>query len=199
MHSRLISIILIGLAAGGLAAWLIVSGPNDGVPATETTGQALIGGPFSLIDHTGKRVTEKDFLGRKTLVYFGFTSCPDVCPTGLQAIAAALDQLGAKGEAITPLFITVDAERDTPAKMSEYVKSFHPRLVGLTGSPGEVAAAAKAYRVYYNKVADPKTPGAYSVDHVALFYLMDEKGVFVRHFTHPIEATKLAAELAKSL
>ena len=165
----------------------------------QSTGKALIGGPFSLVDHTGRRVTDKDFLGKKTLVYFGFTSCPDICPSGLQVMAAALDALGRKGDVITPLFITVDAERDTPEKLSQYVQSFHPRLIGLTGTPDEVTAAAKAYRVYFKKVADEKVPASYSVDHSSFFYLMDEQGQFVRHFAFPIDAATLAAELAKSL
>lgn len=200
MRLRLLVISLCGLVVGSFLAWQLLSSPPTAAPpVTQTTGKALIGGPFSLVDHTGKRVTDRDFRGRKTLVYFGFTSCPDVCPSGLQAISAALDLLGPKGEVITPLFISVDPDRDTPAKLAEYVKSFHPRLVGLTGSPEEIAATAKAYRVYYKKVPDQATPGAYSVDHTSFLYLMDENGEFVRHFTHPLDPGKLAAELAKSL
>lgn len=198
MNSRIIAVVIAGLAAGGLTAW--IAAPHTPEPPTATaTGKALIGGPFSLVDHNGKRVTDRDFRGRKMLVFFGFTSCPDICPSGLQVITAALDELGKKGDSITPVLITVDPERDTPAKLAEYVKNFHPRLVGLTGTTEEVAAAAKAYRVYFRKAPDETTPGAYSVDHTAFMYLMDEEGVFVRHFAHPIEAPKLAAELAKSL
>ena len=200
MRPRLLVVSLCGLALGAFLGWLLVSNPGTGVPATsQSTGKALIGGPFSLVDHTGKRVTDRDFRGRKTLVYFGFTSCPDVCPSGLQAIAAALDSLGARAGNVTPLFITLDPDRDTPAKLAEYVKSFHPRLVGLTGSAEDIAAAAKAYRVYYKKIPDPITPGAYSVDHTSFLYLMDENGEFIRPFTHPADASKLAVELAKSL
>ena len=198
MFSRLTVIAALALVAGGLAAWILRTG-QESLPPTEVTGKAIVGGPFSLVDQTGRRVTDKDFRGKKMLVYFGFTSCPDVCPAGLQVIAAALDRLGPKAEAITPIFITVDPERDTPAKMAEYVKSFHPRLVGLTGTADEVNAVAKAYRVYFKKIPDEKTPDAYSVDHTSIMYLMDENGGFVRHFSYPIEASQLVAELAKYL
>ncbi|MGQ0673978.1 MAG: SCO family protein [Hyphomicrobium sp.] len=199
MRSKLLLIVLLGLGLGGLAALVSTDGGPGTATAVQSTGKALIGGPFSLVDQTGKRVTDQDFKGRKTLVFFGFTSCPDICPTGLAAMAAALDALGEKAESLTPIFITVDPERDTPAKMAEYVKSFHPRLIGLTGTPEEVAAATRTYRVYARKVPDPATPGSYSVDHSSFFYLMDESGAYIRHFTHSTDGAKLAAELAKSL
>ena len=192
----LLLVIAAGALAGGLAAVTLLPGSPQG---TASSGKALIGGPFSLVDQTGKRVSDTDFRGRKMLVYFGFTSCPDVCPAGLQVIAAALDTLGAKADKLTPIFITVDPERDPPEKMALYVKSFHPRLVGLSGSSEEVAAAAKAYRVYFKKIPDEQTPGSYSVDHSSFLYLMDEKGEYIRHFTYPIDAGVLAAELAKAL
>ena len=192
----LLLVIAAGALAGGLAAVTLLPGSPHG---TASSGKALIGGPFSLVDQTGKRVSDTDFRGRKMLVYFGFTSCPDVCPAGLQVIAAALDTLGAKADKLTPIFITVDPERDPPEKMALYVKSFHPRLVGLSGSSEEVAAAAKAYRVYFKKIPDEQTPGSYSVDHSSFLYLMDEKGEYIRHFTYPIDAGVLAAELAKAL
>lgn len=200
MRPRLMAIVLAGLAIGGMAAWMLRT-PHGPAPESgkQVTGKALIGGPFALTDHTGRKVTEKDFLGRKTLVFFGFTSCPDICPSGLQVMSAALDSLGSKADQITPLFISVDPERDTPEKLAAYVKSFHPRLVGLTGTKSEVDAAAKAYRVYYKKAPAAEGSTDYGVDHTSFFYLMDEKGEFIRHFTHPIEAPKLAAELAKSL
>ena len=195
MPSRALLLILAaGALAGALAAVVFFgrSGP-------QTQGTALIGGPFSLTDHTGKAVTEADFKGRKTLVFFGFTSCPDICPSGLQVMAAALDKLGSKASSLVPLFITVDPERDTAEKLALYVKSFHPSLIGLTGTEEQVKGVAKAYRVYFKKVPDEKTPGAYSVDHSAFFYLMDEKGKYVRHFSHSVDPETLAAELAKSL
>jgi protein SCO1/2 len=154
---RLALIVLAGLMVGAAAALAIFPEARERLlPASApSVGRALVGGAFSLTDQTGKRVTDKDFRGRYTLVFFGFTNCPDVCPSALQVMAAALDKLGPEGQKITPLFITVDPERDTPAQLAGYLKSFHPRLVGLTGTPAEIEAVTKAYRVYVKKVADP--------------------------------------------
>lgn len=167
-------------------------------PALTGSGQALIGGPFSLVDHTGKRVTERDFLGKYLLIFFGYTYCPDICPTELQVMSAALDQMGEKGEEVLPVFITVDPERDTPEVLKTYVENFHPRLVGLTGTPEEVAAVAKAYRVYYSKAAGAGA-GDYLMDHSSILYLMGPDGKFVKHFTYTTDAKALAEELNAAL
>ena len=201
MSSRSIGLAIAGLIGGAVLAFLALSGGHRPValPEATSTGKALIGGPFSLTDHTGKRVTERDFLGRFTLVYFGFTNCPDICPSGLQVMSAALDKLGSKGDSVTPVFITLDAERDTPEKLNAYVKSFHPRLVGLTGSAEELAAVAKAYRVYAQKVDDDKTPGSYTFDHAAIFYLMGKDGALVTHVPHTTDVDELVRAIAPSL
>lgn len=186
---------------GAVAAVVLVPDAMEALvsrPVT-TVGKAQVGGPFSLVDHTGKAVTDQDFRGRHMIVFFGFTHCPDVCPSGLQVIANALDQLGPRAEQVTPVLITVDPERDTPAQLAEYVKSFHPRLVGLTGTPEQVQAAAKAYRVYYKKVPDPKSAAEYTVDHSSIIYLMDPKGEFVTHFTHGTPAEAIATRIVKQL
>ena len=133
------------------------------------------------------------------LIFFVFSNCPDICPSGLQVIAAALDKLGDKGSEVTPIFITLDAQRDTPEKLALYVKSFHPRLVGLTGSETELAAAAKAYRVYAQKVSDDKTPGGYTYDHAAIIYLMGTDGAFVTHIPHTTNVEQVVTILDKSL
>jgi cytochrome oxidase Cu insertion factor (SCO1/SenC/PrrC family) len=159
------------------------------------TGTALVGGPFTLTDQTGKRVTEKDFLGSYMLVFFGYTYCPDVCPTELQVMSAALDSLGSKADRIQPIFITIDPQRDTPEVMKQYVANFYPRLIGLTGSPEEIATAAKAYRVYYSKVAGKSGADDYLMDHSSIVYLMDTKGTFLKHFTYTTDV----AELAKAI
>jgi protein SCO1 len=139
-----------------------------------------VGGPFALVDHAGKPRTEADFRGKFLLIYFGFTYCPDVCPTDLQAIGSALDQLGAAGEDVQPLFITIDPERDTPALLAGYVPLFHPRLVGLSGDASAIRQAARAYKVYYAKVA---TAGDdYTVDHSGYIYLMDRAGQYLGFF-----------------
>jgi protein SCO1/2 len=139
-------------------------------------GQGVsLGGPFTLVDQTGKTVTERDFAGRPLLVYFGFTYCPDVCPTELGTIAAALDAMGPAGERVTPVFISIDPERDTPAAMADYVTRFHPRMVGLTGSAEQVAQAARAYRVYYAKV-QPRDSSSYLMDHSSFIYFVGPDG-----------------------
>ncbi len=202
MSSRTMALILGGLVAGAALALVAVNQqapPSTSTPATQTTGKALIGGPFTLTDQTGKRVTEKDFLGRYMLVFFGFTNCPDICPSGLQVMSAALDKLGNKADIVTPVFITLDAARDTPEKMKAYVKSFHPRLTGLTGSEAEVAAAAKAYRVYFQKIEDDKTPGSYTYDHAAIIYLMGKDGAFVTHIPHTTDVEQVVDALNKNL
>jgi len=140
-----------------------------------------VGGPFALIDHTGKQRTEAEFHGRFLLIYFGFTYCPDVCPTDLQAIGLALDQLGAAGDAIQPLFITLDPERDTPQLLADYVRLFHPRLIGLSGDATSIRQAARAYKVYYAKSASADRAD-YTVDHSGYIYLMDRTGQYLGFF-----------------
>jgi protein SCO1/2 len=185
-----------GLLTGIVTALVLLAAPHWEGGNPQATGKALIGGPISLVDQTGKRVTEKDFAGKPVLVYFGFTNCPDVCPAGLQVISAALDKLGTSAEKLTPVFITLDPERDTPPVLAAYLKSFHPRIVGLTGTVDEVKAAAKAYRVYFKKVADEKFPGGYSVDHSSFMYLMNASGEYMRHFPHTVSPDELASALA---
>ncbi len=155
-----------------------------------------VGGPFALVDHQGRAVTDADFRGRFMLVYFGFTYCPDVCPTSLTVIAQALDRLGADADKVVPVFVTVDPERDTPEQLKEYVRHFHPRLVGLTGTPEQVAAAAKAYRVYYAKArVQGAPPDEYSMDHTSIAYLMGRDGKFLAHFSHGTEPDAIAARV----
>jgi protein SCO1/2 len=190
------------VALAGFAVYLSSGqrlGPGGASGPVRTIGEALVGGPFTLTDHTGKRVTDNDFRGRYMLVYFGYTWCPDVCPTELQVISAALDNLGDKAGQIRPIFVTVDPERDTVAQMADYVANFHASMVGLTGSPEEIAAVAKAYRVYYAKAKTEGSDTDYAVDHGSLIYLMDPEGKFVTHFTYGTDPEKLAQGLAKAI
>jgi len=149
---------------------------------------AAIGGPFKLTDQNGKVITEQDLKGHPFLVFFGFTHCPDVCPTTLFEVSEVMRALGPDAERARALFITVDPERDTPAVMKDYLSSFDPHLSGLTGDPAEIAAVAKAYRVYFKKV--PLDEGGYTMDHTAIVYLMDKTGRFVSPFNlkRPTEA-----------
>jgi protein SCO1 len=142
-------------------------------------GAALIGGPFRLVDQNGQARTDADFRGQYLLVFFGYTYCPDVCPTTLQTISTAFDKLGADAAKVTPIFITVDPDRDTPQVMKAYAANFTPRLVALSGNAADIASAARAYRIYYKKVGE----GAdYSMDHTALIYLMGPDGRYIAHF-----------------
>ncbi|MCW0235815.1 MAG: SCO family protein [Ferrovibrio sp.] len=166
---------------------------------TAGSGVVSIGGPFSLTDQDGRIVSDKDFAGKLMLVYFGFTNCPDICPTGLQTIALAMDELGADAAKVQPILITVDPERDTPPVMKEYVQAFHERLVGLTGTPEQIAAVAKAYRVYYQKVTLKESSLGYSVDHSGFIYLMDGKGQYLSHFRHDATPDQMVQKIRARL
>ena len=152
-----------------------------------------IGGPFALIDHTGKPRTEADFRGRFLLLYFGFTYCPDVCPTDLQAMGLALDQLGAAGDAVQPLFVTLDPDRDTPRHLADYVPLFHPRLIGLSGDEPSVRQAAAVYKVYHARMA--MKDGAYTIDHSGFIYLMDRDGRYLGFFPPGTPPDQMAAAI----
>jgi len=156
------------------------------------TGIALIGGPFHLVDQNGQARSDADFHGQYLLVFFGYTNCPDVCPTTLQTITTAMDKLGSDAAKVTPVFITVDPERDTTAVLKAYAANFTPRLVALSGNPDAIAAAAKVYRIYYKKVGE----GAdYSMDHTALVYLMGPDGNYLAHFSNEATADDIVKDL----
>ena len=188
-----------GLAVAALVAWWQVSqvGPGTG-GGSAAVGGARVGGPFTLTDHTGRTVTDEAFRGRLMLVYFGFTYCPDVCPTDLQVLAETLDQLGPAADQVRPLFVTVDPERDTPSRMAEYVALFDARLTGLTGTPEQIREAARAYKVYYAK-AKGSDPDSYTMDHSAYIYLMDRNGGFLEVFPHGTTSDRVADAVRKRL
>jgi protein SCO1 len=158
---------------------------------------AAVGGPFRLVDGNGNVVTEKDMKGEPFLVFFGFTHCPDVCPTTLFEVSEVFRLLGPDADKAAALFVTVDPERDTPAVMKDYLANFDPHLRGLTGDPQAVDAMLKAYRVYYKKV--PLDGGGYTMDHTALVYLMDKQGKFVAPFNVKRGADAAATDLRKYL
>jgi protein SCO1/2 len=154
-----------------------------------------LGGPFTLENSDGKPVTDRDFRGRYMLVYFGYTFCPDVCPTTLNAVADAMERLGPRARKVQPLFITIDPRRDTPSVMKQYVAAFGHDIVGLTGSADQVAAAAKAYRVYFAEHRTGPGPDDYSMDHSSILYLMGPDGRFIA----PIRADASGEEIAKTI
>lgn len=201
-------LILLSAFAGGVvlavAGWLMWPAPPERERSAAELmdvvmwGREPVGGPFALTDHDGNRRTDADFRGKLLLIYFGFTSCADVCPTDLQSIAGALDKLGPAGEAVQPLFITVNPELDTPAQLKSYVALFHPRMIGLTGDRRQIRDVARAYKVYFAKT----TPGDRSdpnVDHGALVYLVGADGNYLGFFPPGTPADRMVAVLRPQL
>lgn len=182
--------------ASAAVVWLRPGAP---APTAESgvmrVAGAAIGGPFQLVDHSGQAVSEADFAGRFMLIYFGFTHCPDICPTELQVMANAVDALDADGARVAPLFITVDPERDTPAHLKDYVAAFHPKMIGLTGTPEQIAAVAKAYKVYFSKQPSAGASAEYQVDHTSFVYLMGPDGILRSVFRSGTSAKAMAGEI----
>ncbi|KAF8394900.1 hypothetical protein HHK36_018838 [Tetracentron sinense] len=175
-----------------------INNASTAVKQGPSVGKAAIGGPFSLINHDGKSVSDRDFLGKWTLIYYGFTHCPDICPDELQKIAAAVDKIKEQaGIEIVPVFISVDPERDTVEQVREYIKEFHPNLIGLTGTPDEIRKVARAYRVYYMKTEEEGSD--YLVDHSIIMYLMGPDMEFVKFFGKNHDVDALAEGIIKEI
>jgi protein SCO1/2 len=173
-----------------------------GLGRTVVSGQALVGGPFRLTDQNGKSVSDQDFRGRAMLIYFGYSFCPDVCPTTLQVMADAIGKLGDKAHRITPVFITIDPERDTPKVLKEYMNAFGPNFVGLTGTAAQIKAVEKLYRVYAEKKPLPSFNGKggnYGMDHSSVLYLMGPDGRMVTYYDEAISPDNLAKELKQKI
>jgi cytochrome oxidase Cu insertion factor (SCO1/SenC/PrrC family) len=188
-------LLLVAAMAGGL-----IWHESENVPGlgrTVTSGKIEVGGPFRLIDQNGKPRSNTDFGGKYLLIYFGYSFCPDVCPTTLGVISQALDQMGVDGNRIVPIFITIDPERDTPAVMKQYMAAFGPRFVGLTGDNATIAAVEKEYRVYAKKQpldkGNPK--GGYGMDHSSVIYLMRPDGRMVSYYDELISPDALTKDL----
>ncbi|MEE9139750.1 MAG: SCO family protein [Alphaproteobacteria bacterium] len=194
-------------AAVGLVTVRLVTDIGRALPGREgeapDSGTVEIGGPFTLVDQYGQLRTEADFRGKFTLVYFGYTFCPDVCPLEVAAMGAAIDALGPDGAEVVPVFITIDPARDTVEQLKAFAGQFHPRLVALTGTEAQIAEAARGYRVYYAKndagAAAAGAPDDYLMDHTSIVYLMDEQGRYAAHFTHGTPADEMAARIAELL
>jgi cytochrome oxidase Cu insertion factor (SCO1/SenC/PrrC family) len=166
--------------------------------AASPLAQISVGGPFSLVDPTGRIVTQASYPGRWKLIYFGYTSCPDICPTTLQTMAAAMTALGAQADRVVPLFITVDPARDRPDVLARYTVLFDRRIVGLTGTAAQIAAAEQSFRVYAARVDQPGT-GSYLMDHTSFVYLIDPQGRLQALFDRDVSAAAMAARLRQAL
>jgi protein SCO1/2 len=160
-------------------------------------GRGSVGGPFTLTDQTGRQRSDTEFRGKLMIVYFGYTYCPDVCPTDLMAITRALDALGPAAEGVQPVFITVDPERDTKV-LADYVSAFHHSFVGLTGSPEEIRTVANSYKAFYAKVPDERG-GSYSIDHAGVIYLMGRSGEYLGFMPPQTNPDRLTEVLRKYL
>jgi protein SCO1/2 len=179
----------LSLAIGlGVTLWLV--GPR-------AVSASAIGGPFQLVDQTGQQVSDANLKGKPTIIFFGFTHCPDVCPTALFEMSEILRAMGDDAKRINAFFVSVDPERDTPQIMKDYLSSFDPNLKGLSGSPQAVAEIVSGYRVYAKKI--PLKDGDYTMDHTALIYLMDRDGRFVAPFNIKRRPEEAAADLKKYL
>lgn len=187
-----LGVLLLAAALGGYALW-------SARTLSTSSGVALVGGPFTMVNHKGITVTDKDFRGRPMLLFFGFTFCPDICPTELQVMTAAIAELGEAGKDIQPILVTVDPARDTPEVLANYVSNFGENVIGLTGSEQQVADMAGVYRVFYAKQDNPKDPANYQMDHSSIIYLMGGDGKFIKHFSYTTDAKALAVGLKKAL
>jgi protein SCO1/2 len=202
-HIRLAVVALAGLAVGAMTAVAVLPHarerlfPNSNI---KTLGRAHIGGRFTLTSHTGKRISDADFRGRTMLVLFGCTSCSEGGTSALQVLAAALDKLGPEAGRFAPVLITVDPERDTPERLAAYVARFHPRLVGLTGTPAEIQGVLSAYRVHsIRKRDDPGSPTGYTIDHPTLIYVMGADGRYRTLLNYTAGVDAIAATLRSLL
>lgn len=191
----LISLLLAALVLSGMLMFRLY---QREFMSSGRIGTAEIGGPFELVNQDGATVTDADFRGGLMLVYFGFTYCPDACPTALGVMASAIQKLDVAGERVTPMLISIDPARDTPQALKDYVGNFHPRMVGLTGSDEQIAKVAKAYKVFYQKA--PGATGAdYLMDHTSLIYLMDGEGKYLAHFGPQATPDEVAEEIRRHL
>ncbi|MDA0306442.1 MAG: SCO family protein [Proteobacteria bacterium] len=196
-RSLFIFVLVAVMGAAGLWIWNLVPGPAERAAPSPA---ATIGGPFTLVDHHGKTVHEADFRGRHLLVFFGYTFCPDVCPTAMLNVSEAMTLIGDKADKVHALFISIDPERDTPEVMKSFVENFHPAITGLTGTPEQVKVAANSYRVRYGKEkAEGGPKDDYLMFHSASILLMDGKGEFLRAFRHDTTPEEMAKKVREFL
>lgn len=192
-----------GLAMAAIAAgagWLLVTGEGqtEAAPGVVEIAGSDLGGPFTLTDQTGRRVTERDVIDGPTLVYFGYTFCPDVCPIDTAIMVEATEMLAKRGIVVTPVFVTVDPERDTPDELARWADAMHPEMLALGGSAEDIRTAAEGYRVYYSRVEMPDSAAGYLMNHTAFTYFMTPEGI-AGLFRHGVSPETIVEEVARVL
>ncbi|MDX2073314.1 MAG: SCO family protein [Alphaproteobacteria bacterium] len=187
--NKFLSIILLLMLVFTSVALLATKDNTSSMPPDSGSGKAAIGGAFTLTDQNGKQVSDAEFRGKQMLVFFGFTRCPEICPTTMATISSTMDSLGEKAGHIVPVFISVDSKHDTPERIKDFLSNFNPRIVGLTGSEEQIKEVASLYKTYYAEQGD-------LMDHSSLIYWMNEKGEYIKHFPYTISADELAKTLA---
>lgn len=199
IHRYILMFVLTSLACVALVLYQLKNTPIAYVQDKPATGEAEIGGPFVLIDQYGKKRDSHEFKGKFMLIYFGYSFCPDICPTGLQNITGALELLKRDREQVIPIFVTVDPKRDTSDHLKIYASNFHPNFIMLTGTENEIKTVSKLYKVYAAKSEEGPSASDYLIDHSTLIYLMDRTGKFLEYFPHTISPEKLSQALQKHL
>jgi len=187
------------LITAAFVGWMWLKPAQNPSLEAKNGEEVAIGGTFSLVDSHGNPFSSEALKGKYSLVFFGFTQCPELCPTALSTITLAMEKLGDAAAQVTPVFITVDPARDTPEVMAEYATHFHPSLVALTGSEEEIHRAEEAYKVFASKHETDEAAGGYTMDHSGYMYLMDRQGRYVTHFSYDVSPDDLAAALGRSL
>lgn len=190
-------IILLIIFSIGIGGVYLSFQKKEVVRVSNISGESMIGGDFTLIDQNGETVYDSDFRGRLMLVFFGFTHCPNICPTDLFIMSQVMKNLDKNSGKLAPIFITIDPERDTSVKLKGYLENFHPSLIGLTGSAEQIQKVTQAYKVYYSKVEEKNSDLEYNMDHSTFMYLMDYKGGYLTHFSHNTEVMEIVNTIKK--
>lgn len=198
MKNGSVIIILISIALCGGLYFSSEFDPQNPRPS-RSTGEAKIGGGFALTDQYGKPRTDSEFRGKYMLVFFGFTNCPNICPHGLANMTHAMNSLGDEGQAIAPIFITVDPERDTVERMKEFTHNFHPAIVGLTGDKKDIEKVENAYRIYASRKDAADQPDGYTMDHSGFIYLMGKDGKYLAHFSYDTTPDEMVKKIKEYL
>ena len=195
MRPTKLQIILWSAAAIAVVSFVVWQGLPFGDIKRTSNDDPAFRANFELTDHRGMIRTNDDFSGRWMLVFFGFTNCPDVCPTGLATLARVMDDLGSNAERVQPLLISIDPERDKPAVLAEYVPQFHPAIIGLTGSPDQIKKTARTFKIYYERIEEVALPDGYTMGHSSSILLFDPEGAFVRTYGYDVDSDKIVADL----